>query len=197
MVDIKLYSGFSCWGVFTLLFLTACNTPASDFKQKTGQYFDLNGLLNKQVSLLQNSAVIKTSRLNAESAAADEKAVTFNEKDLHLFYEADINKPAWAGVFLVDSLVDAHGKSVIYKASNTEVNVKELQVDYTLSGKLARVSSLLSDDNMLYTSQRKMSLFFDTTAVNPLLKSYEIAGFQKIILKDTMNYHIALNLVAR
>jgi hypothetical protein len=183
------------WLLGLALSFAACQNTETATTQPI-LYFDLKGLLEQQQKQLSTAQVSKDALVgtNVSQAVRTEKPDWAHE--LHLFYEADINKPAWFGNYAIDSSHDAQGNlSVRYTTQVKTMPVKYLQIDFGANKQVKYIRSLIEERNMLYDSDKRMELFFDSAAAVPQLQKYRMSGFQKIILKDTMSYQITGNVL--
>ena len=121
------------------------------------------------------------------------------EKELKIFREANIDKPAYYGSY--NMLIQEHDtfSNLLYdeyKATDSEkLTVKSLRVYYLESkSSLKKVEILMKDKNELFESQRELLMIFDERNGLPLLSSYEVMGSQKLKLNKSVNYEMIGNL---
>lgn len=161
-----------------LMMASACSNPEPGKKTTDKSYFDLKGYFAAEALTLQqqNPLISKTVVLNGSQ---EEKKLQIADwsKELSIFIDADINKPAWKGEFthtVTDSLES-------YTTKNEKIPVRK--VDLHRSGStIDEISIILHTNNSLYDSA-------DTLVYKPG-KLYQINKSQKIRLMDQKSYLI-------
>ncbi|TAF63076.1 MAG: hypothetical protein EAZ55_14790 [Cytophagales bacterium] len=172
----------------TFLGLTSCNNTS---QVKINIHFDLNGLLDAQIVLLEQLApkVNKSTITNGEKEAKEVKIKKW-ANELAMFRQADINKSGLKGSYQIkDSISKSGEKFTVYTTDKAHLNVKYLRIG---SGKnINSIYAVLVNDNYLYHADKQFALFFTANAEGkPLLKNYSIRGNQKIIFTNPENYLI-------
>jgi hypothetical protein len=163
------------------VFCNACSSESDAVK--TNKYFDLKRLIEKQITLLQNQKplVQKTIFIAEKSENQQVKAIDWS-KELELFNQADLNKPAYVSSYNVDS----SGMGVKYILKNTEnLPVKFLAIQRAGEDGIS-VEALMSSENYLYQSEKHLKL----TLRNNEMLDYQIDGFQKVIFGDKKPFKI-------
>lgn len=161
--------------LFCLLF-TACHSPAE--QDQPPVYYDVAGFVNKQIADLTalQPDVQKTVSIDDKQSQQTTADINWN-RELGLFLQADINKPALRNSYRIerpDSL------TYVYTLKPTEeaLTVRSLMVQLAKpNGKPRRIEAVLQTDNPLYTSERHLLL-----ERNPGSSSmhYSVRGFQKL-----------------
>lgn len=160
------------------LFFVACS-PAAPKKQSSPlSYFDLKGFIANEVNRLKavNPVIDKTVMVNHNAEHKKLKIADW-QKELSAFADADINKSAWQGLFTLkkDKEVET------YKSDNEKVPVKSIRITYK-HGKPAGIEVLISNANILYTSNDTLSYYPDSI--------YQVKKTQRIKLLNQKNYKI-------
>ena len=180
-----------------LLLLAGCNAPESTTPSgvspaagRTTAYFPLKAYLDAQAARLnqQHPAVTKQVRLRGEAPETTRVPRVDWNRELQIFYQADLNKPALRGAYAVDSGTTAGGaRQYTYTRKAGFGNpVTVLRVEQDGTGVRA-VSATLAQTNPLFSSQKKMEL----RAQHGTITSYQVKGVQKLILFDTVRYATA------
>ncbi|UOQ73258.1 hypothetical protein [Hymenobacter cellulosilyticus] len=110
-------------------------------------------------------------------------------KELQIFYQADINKPALRGAYeAIGSPVN--GAQEYRRKGIIENIVDQLRVsgDGTSSG---TIEATLTQDNPLFFSRKFLALSYQ----NGLLKTYRVRGVQKLVLFDTLRYSATVTVL--
>ncbi|RYU91128.1 hypothetical protein EWM62_04085 [Mucilaginibacter terrigena] len=130
----------------------ACNKPEIKETGAELKYFDLKGYFGKQDTLLtkQNPEVNKSV---AHNGAAENKKVhiTSWKKELNLFTESDINKPAWK----LSYSVQANDDSIVYKAKFPELKTREIIIRKK-AGEITSIAIINNTRNILYNTTEKL-----------------------------------------
>jgi hypothetical protein len=126
-----------------------------------------------------NTSVRKTTGKDMESAV-NQTCPTNWEKELEIFSECDINKPAWVNSYKVDSIVMANYTVVNYHTSES-LPVKKIQVLKSIDG-IRSIYIERSSGNPVYHSFQKLLYTKD--------KGYNISGEQKVLFFKASSYHI-------
>ena len=161
--------------------LSACNPEIKEGKTK--RYFDLKGLIESQIKTLnkQKPMVQKTILMSEKSESQLVKTIDW-AKELELFIQMDLNKPA----FIQSYQVDSSSMSVNYKLKNTE----KLPVKYLIISRIGEngisIEALVSNENYLYQTERHLKLSLKSNKIH----DYQIEGFQKIIFGNKKTFKI-------
>lgn len=163
--------------VFLLcLSFTACDNPAE--QDQPPVYYDVAGFVKNKISDLsaRHPAVEKTVSVDDEKSQQTTADINWS-RELGLFSQADINKPALRNSYQIerpDSL------TYIYTLKPTEERLTVQSVTVRLDGatrKPRQIEAVLQTNNPLYTSERH--LLFETKPDSETIH-YKITGFQKL-----------------
>jgi len=161
--------------------LSACNEEVKE--NQTNKYFDLKGLIASQIKILikRKPEVQKSILIAGKSENKAVKTIDW-AKELALFIQADLNKPAFSQSYQVDS----SSTGVKYTLKETEkLPVKYLNITKLEAGRI-NIEALINNENYLYKTERHLSL----SVKNNQVTDYQINGFQKIIFGDQKNFKI-------
>lgn len=161
--------------------LSACNEEVKE--NQTNKYFDLKGLIESQIKTLnKQKPVVQKSILIAEKSENQVVKTIDWAKELELFIQADLNKPA----FIQSYQVDSSSTGVKYTLKETE----KLPVKYLNITKVGtegiNIEALVNNENYLYETERHLKL----SLKNNQATDYQINGFQKIVFGDKKNFKI-------
>jgi hypothetical protein len=148
--------------------------PVEVYYDDQRNYYDLPVCMRKQVDLLNKMGkhVRKKLTKDGKSQTVERGDVNWDE-ELELFMESDINRPAWRGAFIADTVELERMYVISYRTENEEIPVKNVVV--TLDRDSKQCLHLTIDrqtDNFLYTSVQK--LFFTPG------EGYTIKGLLKV-----------------
>lgn len=164
-----------------LILVISCNSESKI--QQSKKYFDLKGLIEKQIKILNaQKPIVEKSIMIADSAENQFVNTIDWAKELELFIQADLNKPAFVQSYQVDSF----SMGVRYTLKNTE----KLPVKYLNMRRIGEdgisIEAFMSKDNYLYQTERTLKFFLR----NSQIVDYQIDGFQKIIFGDKKVFRI-------
>lgn len=163
------------------LIVMSCNEEVKE--NQTKKYFDLKGLIESQIKTLnkQKPAIQKSILMSEKSENQVIKTIDWS-KELELFMQADLNKPA----FIQSYRVDSSSMGVRYTLKETEkLPVKYLNITNTGEDGM-NIEALVNNENYLYETERHLKL----SLKNNQITDYEISGFQKIVFGDKKNFKI-------
>ncbi|WP_022825709.1 hypothetical protein [Hymenobacter norwichensis] len=185
------------WLLPALLMLAACGLEDASVRPAANRkpnYFDVKGLLDTQIAELnrQQPVVEKQVRLRDGKVETTRVVKTDWSKELQVFYQADINKPALRGAYS-ETVAGPSGeltnaKSYKLIAADTKAPVVSLVVgtlgDTPSTGQ--ELAATIRQDNPLFYSEKRLRLRTQGGA----LKEYEVQGVQKLIMFDTVYYTV-------
>ncbi|WP_375435266.1 hypothetical protein [uncultured Hymenobacter sp.] len=156
-------------------------------------YFDIKGFLDSQVAKLNRQQPVVEKQVRLRDGRLETSRVTETDwsKELQIFYQADINKPALRGAYKIEPVKQQEGSNTTYKMKpGSEVSVQELAVtkaaDYPKS-----ITATIIQDNPLFYSEKKLQLQADSRG----LQSYSVEGIQKLVMFDTVRYTVRTRVV--
>lgn len=180
--------------LLTIVALSSCGHKRSDPKY----YYAMDSILNKQTKFLANSKAKLTKKASIdgenETKSYTPKSDTAWAYELDIFAELnDINKPANAGKYRTEEGVkDMNSNLLIYTIESTEkLPVVFLKVYYldNLSN-IRRIEGLYREESSLLKNSRQLSMEFQNINNKIVLTSYSIAGGQKMLLGDTVQFSV-------
>ncbi len=158
--------------------------------------FDFDALLDEQVSLLSQSGAVLEKSAVMESQGSDTTFLPTADgwqKELELFRQMDLlNKPANLLSFVKqDSIKDSKSNLRIREYTSTSAPLSQMKIYYLDNiNRIRRIEAVITDKNLLHMTQQRLQLNFEEDNQRPLLNSYAIEGYEKMILSDTVRYSI-------
>ncbi len=176
------------------LCLVACTpqSPVNELGKKP--YFDMPSLVEQQLQWLDslNPPVTLRASISGETQTQTmRKDSTAWADAFDLFRRADINQPVLQGAYEeTDSAVQDSLRVRIYRAKHTQqAEIPYLRVFYRDSlANVYRIETMFQEDNVLYSTSRKMWMTFSPQKGKPRVTSFETVGKQKMILRDSVTY---------
>ena len=154
-------------------------------------YFDVKGLLNKQVAQLAQRHAAVTKRVSLRGNATETVRVPTVKwaDELQIFFQADINKAALRGGYTVDSIVLPGGLlRRTYTRLPGQPNAPVARLMVVQQGAVAQeVAATIVQNNALFATRKQLHFQLQ----NGQLRQYEVVGTQKLVLFDTLHYAAA------
>ena len=179
-----------------VLILLASFVSCSDNK-KTIALYPIDSLLQAQASYLSE----KKARLKKvvilggkeEEISVAPKDIVAWRNELEIFTALDvINKPINRSYYSIEDLSDSRSNLKVKSISTKEdLPVKYIKIYYCQEpNKLRRLEAQFNESNSLYKSSRDLTMDFQQFGDTIVLTSYNIAGGQKMLLDDSVQYRI-------
>jgi hypothetical protein len=151
-------------------------------------YFDVKGLLSKQVELLEQRHAATVKSVSLRDGAIETVRVPDVKwaDELQIFFQADINKAALRGAYTVDSVAMEAGVSRrVYTLLPGHPNapVTRLVVIQRRTEPLELAATVVQN-NPLFSAQKQLRLIFK----DGKLWHYNVTGSQKLIFFDKLSY---------
>jgi hypothetical protein len=175
---------------------TGCNPPAPEQGPALARplYFDLQSFLDRQVEYLQTAQpVVRKTVYDQQEVVETETVRNINwERELELFREIDLNRPALRDYFTLTRHTDpatGHITERYEKKPGAYTNVDFLEVELDATGQLRQLRAATQQDNPLFFTQHHLQL--TTSPSTPTrIQSYAVSGVQKLILTDSVHYAV-------
>jgi len=144
-----------------LLTLGSCKKdPTEVYFSDQRNYYDLPTCVRQQKELLQRTgkSVRKKLTKDGHTQVIERSDVDWNE-EFELFIESDINRPAWRGAFLADTVHLERMMVITYRSQNPEIPVRTVVVTIDhATGQCLRLTIDRRTENFLYSSNQKLFL---------------------------------------
>ncbi|HEY5919702.1 MAG TPA: hypothetical protein VIU13_19920 [Chryseolinea sp.] len=183
-----------------VLILIGSLFSCSDGK-KTKAMYPVDSLLQAQANYLsvKKAHLKKTVLLGGkeEEISLYPKDIIAWRNELEIFTALDvINKPINRSYYSIEDLSDSRSNLKVKSFTTTEdLPVRFIKIYYYQSpNKLRRLEAQFKESNSLYTSSRDLTMDFQQFGDTIVLTSYNISGGQKMLLDDTVQYHITGSL---
>lgn len=171
-----------------VLFAIACigcsrqEGPATSLKA----YFDLDSLLDSQIKALSTRQAAVSKEVTMDGANESQRLQPDSsgwDAEFTIIRDFNLNKSHYVGAYQVQ---DSAGYIVYTLVDDIDAPVRSFEI-LKKQGSVVSIASDYFEDKSIYQHRRKLQLHFD----EGLLKTYEIKGYQKMILKDTIRYRIS------
>ena len=138
-------------------------------------YFDIEKYFTSQAERLDSIKPEVTKIISSDGKEEMKKTRDIKWKnELLVFSECNLNKPAWRGKFLVDTIMGEMDYSVVYTALDTTIQVQFAMINIDGKGNVTRLRLKVQTKNNLYSSIQNLSY-------TPL-ESYSVESEQHVFL---------------
>ena len=109
-----------------------------------------------------------------------------------IFKSADINKPILVDSYITTEKSDMGNNTIIYKSKHPKTTeVDSLFISYKESRQNPlKIYARLSHENLLFVSEKILEISFVQVQDKSLISTYKIAGWQKMISRDSTSYFV-------
>lgn len=176
-----------------LLALTSCQSPAES-NTEPNAYYDVKGFFQTQIQLLsqQQPTIEKTMVVGQDKEKRTTKEVNW-KKELELFLQADINKPAFRLSYAIQHPDSLTYEYIIQTKEDLPVRFLRVVLDEN-SGQPALIEAKISSKNKLYESEKNLSMRFKEKAGAWRIASYQIKGFQELVISDRKPFEVRVKV---
>ena len=185
--------------LFIILILWSCGPNQNSRTGIANRYYDINGLIDEQLKMLDSispilykKAVIDGKEELIELTPTD----SIWKKELMIFRSADINKSMFADSYISSEDSNSETKIILYKSKipkSTKVDVLTITLSAQDNNPL-KIHASISQGNSLFDSQKILEISLKNYQGQQRIISYSIEGWQKMISKESTNYHIESNI---
>lgn len=186
----SFFSPLTCLLAGIFLFLTSCDS-AQERQSKVMTYYDLKGFVESQISVLnkEKPEVVKTMSVSGKNETRTSREMDW-KKELELFIQADINKPAYSKSY---SITKPDSLTVVYKLSSGEsLPVRYLKIEMDkAAGTPILIQALLRSENKLYQYEKNIEMHGSVQGGQWHLITYAIKGYQKLATMDKKSFDVS------
>ncbi|MCC2545628.1 hypothetical protein LJY25_04165 [Hymenobacter sp. BT175] len=161
-------------------------------------YYDVKGFLDAEVKTLlaERATAEKKVTLRDGQTETVKVAPVAWDKELQLFYQADINKPALRGSYELGNQSRPETPWFYWqRKADVDAPVERLTVvpsgADTLRGPIELLTAVIKQDNPLYYAQKTLTLH----ARQGRIYAYEVKGVQKLVLFDSVRYSVSTRVL--
>ena len=169
-----------------IIFLVVLNSCKPDIKENGAalKYFDLKGFLTRDTAVLNRAyhQVDKTVIHNGVSERRNVKIYNWGQ-ELNLFFQSDINKPAWKNSYTIIN----NDEFILYKAKYPELQTRELLVKLDKQ-KVKWILIYTRDQNFLYKTNSKLTYYPDSAYLIEKLQHVRLLGNNTYIINGLISH---------
>ncbi|MEO6685430.1 MAG: hypothetical protein ABIN24_05670 [Dyadobacter sp.] len=170
--------------------MTSCDS-AQERQSKVLTYYDLKGFVDSQISVLnkEKPEVVKTMSVSGKNETRTSREMDW-KKELELFIQADINKPAYSKSY---STTKPDSLTIVYTLTTEEsLPVRYLKIEMDkISGMPLMIQALLRSENKLYQSEKNIEMHGSVKGGQWHLNTYSIKGYQKLAMMDKKTFDVS------
>lgn len=176
--------------LFFTLIVSSCDNPAT--QNQPPVYYDVAGFVKNQIADLSNRKpmVQKSVRINNQRSRQATADLNWS-RELELFSQADINKPALRSSYQI-TRPDSLTYQYTLKPSEERLTVRSLTVRLDPATRQPRrIEAVLQTSNALYSSERHL-LLENGPAQNRQwqIRHYQLTGYQKLSYFDKSEFWV-------
>ena len=138
--------------------MSACSEDQGEKKSEPGKFFDLVAYFTKEADALNTTKPQVSKTINKDGIT---ETKTFSDsidwkKELKIFSENNINRPAWKDSFSADTLKEGSNNTITFKTSDEKISVKEIKIFTDSLWQPIEICIKRDAKNFLYTSQQTL-----------------------------------------
>lgn len=187
--------------LYVVLFWASMVVSCQNKEVATKKFFNIDSLLDSQVSFLVKSKASITKFASVDTA---EDKSTFTpdmegwENELAVFrYLELINKPIYARAYKVeDGIKDSNSNlQVRVFTAKEKVPIKQLKIYYQEHpARIRKIEAMINEQNSLYYTSRKFEIELEEHQNQVSMTNFKVRGVQKMILRDSVNFVISSSI---
>ena len=184
--------------IITLLIICVSCNIENNTPGKIKLYFPVDSVLIQQKELLEelNPVLQKVAWVDQKMDTTTMRLDSAGwAKEMQIFDDISINKPALRDSYLKDTVNSNNGISINYSAREDlkeDLEIEYMHIHFDPKKQLKKIELLYKEKSSLYKAKRLMELNFSE---KERFSSYHVEGYQKIVLKDTIRYRINASII--
>lgn len=166
-----------------ILLLPACK-PEINEDGVTAKYFDLKAYFKADAARLNklNKPVSKTVTHNGVTETKEIKIDNW-ARELSLFSESDINKPAWRDSYQIQQT----DHILIYMATDSTLKTREIIIKKKKDGQVQYIAIYNYTKNKLYYTKEKLTYIPDSIYKIEKTQHVRLLGLNKYVITGSLN----------
>lgn len=194
---IRRSTGF----IFPLLLLwLSCVEKDSRNSDEINVYYSIKGLVEQQLAMLDSisPSLIKIAEINGKTEKGQLVPDSLGwVRELEMLHDLDLNEPNLVSAYLEENTMNGSDNSISYSSIDpAKTRVDQLTIRFDAASALpVSLEATISDSNPLFKIFRTLHFRFSESAKLPLINSYSISGWQKMILMDTNRFKINCEVI--
>ncbi|HAI74615.1 MAG TPA: hypothetical protein DCM08_00070 [Microscillaceae bacterium] len=182
--------------IVALSLLSACQAPNTS-KDKDKLYFEVESLITQQIQWLEKIKP-KVEKQVVVDGKLEQKTIEVQSwaKELEMFMQADLNKPALRDAYTKKDSSASNEKFTIYTAREARTTVRRLRIAW--DGQQAKsLQAWIRNENYLYISTRHLTLLLASQPPQNqwLVRQYSIETMQKMIFNQPRSYRLIAKIM--
>ncbi|MEP5613287.1 MAG: hypothetical protein ABJP45_13630 [Cyclobacteriaceae bacterium] len=173
-------------GIASIMFLAGCGMQPN--LDTVSNYVEIDSLLTTQFDLLYKKSLVKEVWLDGQSESQELAMDSLDWRtELSFLKEINPNQPEYVGGFAGD---DSDDLTTLALKSSESGALKKFSFA-SKNGKINSIQAIIHEDKDVYVHHRDINLKLE----NSEIVEYQIDGYQKIMLKDTIWFRIQGSVV--
>jgi hypothetical protein len=172
-----------------LLLAGGCQAPAQK-EQAPNLYYDVEGFVQEQIDLLGRQKPLVNKVMVVSGAREKRSTAEINwQKELELFIQADINKPAYRNSYAINRPDSVTYEYKVQTEEDLPVRFLRVVLDEP-GGKPALIEAQILSENKLYESEKNLQLRSGQQGADWRVQSYRIRGFQELVISSRKPFDV-------
>ncbi|MEQ9402373.1 MAG: hypothetical protein RIM99_02205 [Cyclobacteriaceae bacterium] len=165
-----------------VLILAGCGNLKPD-TVLVSSFPDVDSLLKNDASVPFGKSLNKDVRLDGETESGSLEMDSAKwKKELSFIQEINPNQPGYVGAF---ERIRSDNKDELILKEGEKGSLKKLTVERSEKG-ISSLEAIIHEDKDVFVYHKEIKIHFN----DGLISSYEIDGYQKILMKDTIRFRI-------
>jgi len=167
----------------TVLLIYSCNSEIQDKQNQEKRFYDVAGFVSQQVAQLNDAKprVLKMTVMGTETNQIITTDIDW-KKELELFSQADINKPAFRQSYSANR---PDSSTYLYVSKEGDrLPVRQLKIVVDSLNSPVSIEAIVKSENKLYTSEKTIAMSCEQSGKGIRISSYRVKGFQKLVMME-------------
>ena len=164
--------------------------PEISTKVKSNIFFDINGLIDEQIKLLDsiNPSVFKKANIDGKEEVSEIKPTDSSEwsKELAIFKAIDLNRSILVDSYDIEKSSTNLNFTRYISRYPEDTEVDTLTIEFYSDQNPKRIKAYLEAHNELFQSSKTLDMQFTGHNDISIISAYRIEGWQKMISKDSI-----------
>ncbi len=177
----------------------SCDSNTKPRVQKIDAYYDIEGLIDEQMSWLDSvgPSLYKTGTIKGRQAVEQfQPSDSVWRQELLAFRLIDINRPILADSYNASETETDLGSTLTYTSRNTRTTlVDSIYLEFDQQKNPLLIHAFLHSRNPLFVSEKRLEMHFEIVKNKPAISEYRVSGSQKMIMFDRVHFEIDSRII--
>ncbi len=142
--------------VLSSSFFIACGTDQAIVENPP--FFSMSTYIDQEIERLESAGTHLEKSITFNGAEESQTLEDVNyERELEMFRQADINRPAWLDKYEVDSIMgDGQLQAILYRALDETLRIQELRIEHGVNQSIQRIQVNSRSNTVLSDSEQEL-----------------------------------------